>query len=834
MSLGACIPGLEADGKLTPAQAARARTLFDDHAAELAKSMAPDAAAAMASKRAIDALDHEAILKRRRTLRQIAATDFAEDWLTRGGERWGRGGKGGPSSGSGQAGGPDGPLPGEGPVGPASPRAGRTLIKLVEARRAAIEGQAFGKVRDLLHRNRVTLTGKLRRPAEMDEIGAAAFGEKVDSLAARELADSVADVQEWLRLRANAAGASIGKLVNRGFATHHDSRKVAEAGYDAWWAAEGPRWDLDRMVDETTGQPFTAAGLDRASRAAFETIASDGLSKLTPGGVGGSGGKASFANQLGQHRFIHYKSYADWKASQEEFGAGTAFDALLGEIHGMARMIAAMEILGPNPEATVRYVQDRVKGDPALFEPGQLKARDAASAEAQRVQHLWDEYTGALRLPENRRMAVAFSGYRSVAAAAKLGSAAPKAVSDIGFGMATRAFNGLPIVSIFRDYLGQLNPLDATDRLLAARLSFVPATWTSQVSGTHRFMAEEMTGEIPRRIADGVLRASGLNAITDAGRGSHGLASFVYLTTVRGQAYDALEPAWRAALQRYRIGPAEWDAIRAAPVSKDIDLVEPGNIAAGEARDRFLEMAHSEMDFAVPVPDLDTRAYLNKNVRKGNALGEMLRSSPLMFKTFTIAVMIRHGGRMAEQPGVGGKLGYLFGVVLPVTAISVLTTQLLEISKGRDPRPMDDPELWGAALVNGGGLGIVGDIAGITAEDRYMGGAGFLAGPLASDAFAGLSAAKGLATGDDTAAWKLAKLGRQQIPGQNMWYLRAGADRLLADQIQAAIDPNYRQSWRAMERRAADQGQEFYWAPGELSPDRAPDFANAIDFEGDE
>jgi hypothetical protein len=818
VSLGRCIPELLAAGKVSPERAVHARRRFDDQRSELEKSMAPDAAEAAASERTLNILDYEALHKRQAWLRQVKALDFAEDWLTRGGERWGGGSRGGGPDG------PDGPPPGEGPEGPANPRAARTLVALVEARRKAIEGEAFGKVREILERHRRNLIGKMRRPAEMDELGRAAFGEAVDTPAAKELAEAVAEAQELLRLRANAAGANIGKLENRGFAQHHDSRKVAEAGFDAWYAAERPRWDVERMIDEETGQPFTEASLEEVMREVFATIASDGASKR----AAGAGGRMSFAARVGQHRFIHYKGFDAWKASQEQFGAGTAFDALLGELKGMSRAIAAMEILGPDPEAAIRYVRDRVAGDPSLFQPGQLRARDKAQGESAKVQRLWDEYTGALAQPESRRLALGFSTYRAIAAGAKLGSAAPKAISDIGFGMATRAFSGLPVVRVFGDYLKQLNPADNRDRLLAARLGFVYQTWTSAVSSQHRFLAEELTGEVAQRIADGVLRLSGLNWITDAGRAAQGLVTFVHVTQVRDQAWDALEPAWKAALQRYRIGPEQWDAIRSSPVSDDIGLLEPANIADVEARTRLLEMAHSEQDFAVPVPDLETRAWLHANARKGTLTGEVLRSSPFMFKTFTASVMIRHGGRMAEQQGIAGKAGYLFAVAVPVTVLGLFATQLLEIGSGRDPRPMDDPLLWADALANSGGLGILGDLVGITAEDRYMGWAEFAAGPLLGDVGQAADVGFDLAQGDDRSPWRAARLARLNTPGQNLWYLRLAADRLLADQVQTLLDPEYRRAWRAMDRRARDREQDYWWEPGASAPDRLPDFENAL------
>jgi hypothetical protein len=76
------------------------------------------------------------------------------------------------------------------------------------------------------------------------------------------------------------------------------------------------------------------------------------------------------------------------------------------------------------------------------------------------------------------------------------------------------------------------------------------------------------------------------------------------------------------------------------------------------------------------------------------------------------------------------------------------------------------------------------------------------------------------------AAQNLFAAARQNVPGQNLFYIRLAVDRLLADQIQSHIDPNYTQSWRTMERTSHKAGQEYWWAPGETAPERAPDMAN--------
>jgi hypothetical protein len=831
VSLTVCIPDLLAKGIITPEQAKRAEEMFAENARDLRRSMSPDAADSVASSRTVEALEFEAARRRQNTLRQVNAQRSAEQWLRGGGENWGRGPRITP---------PDNPIPGARPEGPINPKAARTLLTRVDARRRAVEGEAFAHMNGILADHHSNVVGKLRNPAQMDEIGRAAFGEKVDSLAANELADGWFQASETVRQRANASGANIAKLERWGLPQSHDARALQQAGFEKWFADEAPRLDRSRMIDEDTGQPFTDAAFARAMRYAFESAVSDGALHRTPGAPG----RSSAANQMGEHRFLHYKDYDAWKASREQYGTGTAYDAMMGHVKGMSRQVAAMEILGPNPDATIRYLKDVITGDEKLFEPGQLRTRDKAHGQAIAVQRLWDEYRGALRQPENRGIAAGFSTYRAIASSSKLGASAITASSDIGFGVATRHFNGLPVVSILGDYLKQFNPAKDGDRRTAASLGFIPETWTSMVAGQHRFLAEELTGEVSRRIADGVLRASGLNIFTDAGRSTNGMVWLRHLTNQRDKTYGGLEPAFRSALNRYGIDAAGWDAIRATPLETigRRGWIRPENVADKELGNRIAEMAHNEGDFAVPVPDLETRAYMNANAKKGTVLGEMLRSSPLMFKTFTISTMIRHGGRMMDQPGVGGKLGYFVKLLIPVTIMGAVALQLKEIAKGHDPQSMDprqNPGFWGHAMVTGGGAGIVGDLMGVFGDDQHQGAAQYGAGPLVSDV--GTLGTTLLALGKNEAhrlgynvkespraAWQLESLMRQNVPGQNLWYARLALDRLLADQLQSISDPEYHQSWNRMAQSARQRGQGFWWAPGQLAPSRAPDISTGL------
>jgi hypothetical protein len=58
-------------------------------------------------------------------------------------------------------------------------------------------------------------------------------------------------------------------------------------------------------------------------------------------------------------------------------------------------------------------------------------------------------------------------------------------------------------------------------------------------------------------------------------------------------------------------------------------------------------------------------------------------------------------------------------------------------------------------------------------------------------------------------------------------YLRAGYKRLINDPLQADCDEDYELSVARKKRAAEKDGTGYWWAPGAIAPDRAPDLANA-------
>jgi hypothetical protein len=195
----------------------------------------------------------------------------------------------------------------------------------------------------------------------------------VDNDSAREMAAAVGDTLEWLREQFNAAGGAILKLKDWGLPQSHDALAVAQAGYREWRDFILPKLDWQAMLDAGTGKPFVSEeALEPALEQAWRNISSNGLDLVEPGAFSGTG---RLANRHSDHRFFTFRSADDWIAYNERFGVGTVFDAITGHIESMSRDIAAMRVLGPNPDATVRWLGDLLRQESMLtIEGGKIFA----------------------------------------------------------------------------------------------------------------------------------------------------------------------------------------------------------------------------------------------------------------------------------------------------------------------------------------------------------------------------------------------------------------------------------------------------------------------------
>lgn len=649
------------------------------------------------------------------------------------------------------------------------------------------------------------------------------FGEESGDAQAKAAAKAWKTVSEKARKDFNRAGGDIGQLDSWHLPQHHDEIRVEKAGFDAW------RRTVDELKVEIFDEAGNAlAGAERADvlKSVFDSISTGGLNKLTPGSTG-QGKK--LANRRADHRVLNFPNADSWLAYHERFGTGSLYSVFAGHLQSMARDVAALEILGPNPVRTMRVMRDLAekseKGSGRAIE----RTWQAWSATSE-VAHGWRRYLYA-----------GMQGTRNLLRSAQMGSATLSAVSDLATVKATADWNGLSASRVMADYVKYLNPADASHREMA-RASGLVAEASLAAMRNSRVVDEDLGKGLTGRLANLTFEASGLNAHTRALRSAFGLETQRSLAERAGKKWSELEPAFRGMLERGGMDERLWTVARhrhMAGGSEDSAFMDTLGLALSdnklerEAGLRLHSALLQETDMAVPQPDARVRGMMNLGTKGNTLIGEIVRTVG-MYRSYPVTVTLTHGMRAMSQPTAKGKLGYAVPLMASMTVLGMFALQSKQISSGKDPRDMIDWKTWGQAAFQGGGLGILGDFMGAALSRTDKDLASVLAGTgygLVSDII-NLTSRNAMAEAqgkDSNSADDLVRFLQRYTPGSNLWYAKLATDRLFWSQLREMADPEAVQSFARAERRALkDYGQQYWWRPGSASPDRAPDLSAAF------
>lgn len=699
----------------------------------------------------------------------------------------------------------------------------------VDIRHREVLGTLHAMFAEGIERLRPKVLGLVPERAALRNVVRELFGEATGDAEAKAMAKAWAESAEYARQRINTAGAHIAKREDWGLPQMHDHKLVGDAPKNEWVDFVFPRLNREKMVDPISGMKLDDMRVLDALDKAHERIRTDGLIDMVPG-VSGRAGK--LADRHADHRFLVFKDAQSWLEYQERFGSGDVYATMTHHLDVMSKDIAMLEVLGPNPDATVRYMADAIRKNAAL------KGEKIPGVSLKLLDDIYAIQTGRANRPANEPVAEFMSGVRNILTSAQLGAAFLSSITDLGFQKVAREFNGLPVMSVMRNYLKFMNPRGAEDRVFAAQLGLVSEHYTSMMLAQRRYFGDTMGPEITRKISDVVLRASLLSTWTQAGRWAFGAEFMGFLGRNVGKPLKELPDGMQRAFQRYGIGADEWDTIRAAPVlEKDgapfvwtRRIAEQGSV---ETASKLHRMVLSEMEFAVPTVDTRTLAITRQGTQAGTLVGEIMRSVAL-YKSFPVSVITTHIMRGLNQR-TGTKAGlYLANLFITSTALGALAYQAKQIQRGKDPLNMDPTSkdgrrLWAAAMAQGGGLGIFGDFVFADAS-RFGGGpAVTFAGPVAGliDDMARLTVgnAQQAAKGKDTHIGRETTrfIGRY-LPGNSIWYSRLAFERLVLDQTQQMVDPEAGMAFNRIESVARrEYGQRYWWRPGKPLPSRPPD-----------
>jgi hypothetical protein len=673
------------------------------------------------------------------------------------------------------------------------------------------------------------MLGLRQEKASLRAVVRALYGEKTKDPEAADMAKAFGDTAEYAKQRFNAGGGDIGdredwRLPNPG----HDARAIRKAGYQAWHDAELPRLDRERMTDYATGLPLTDDKLEALLKDTYQAIVTGGWSRREPGSIGGK----ALANRRQESRFLVYKSADDWLASNEQFGSKDIFETLMGHVDRMASDIGLLEVMGPSPNAMLRYMQDSVRKDAAL------KGKNSPEIRLQQLGHSFDVVAGRMSGEQMSPVLTLFSDVRSVLTSAQLGSAFLAAVpGDMATMRMTAKMSNLPASRVMGRYLKLMSPASASDRVLATRLGLIADNAMGVALAQQRYTGEFMRGGWAQKTADVVLRASLLSPHTQAMKWAFGMELLGHLADQGGKRLGELPSELADTLRRYGIDDVTWDRIRTAERHPD-GFLFPEKMDE-QSHSAVMRMLFEETSLAVPEADARVRGYTTQGTKANSIIGQVTRSIG-MYKAFPVSILTGQVMRGFMERGGWKKGAYVAELFTLLTLGGYLSNQLYAIANGRDPQDPTNPDTalqqFGAATLKGGGLGIFGDfLFSESGENRFGGGlAETVSGPVVGLLGDIIGATAGNVT--ELAQGKTTNFNREMLklissntPGKNLWYARLAMQRVLFDQLELMVDRKAPQRMRDLERRNKREYDTEYWfKPGEVTPRRAPDLAPAI------
>ncbi|HUO22691.1 MAG TPA: hypothetical protein VMU59_09275 [Caulobacteraceae bacterium] len=544
---------------------------------------------------------------------------------------------------------------------------------------------------------------------------------------------------------------------------------------------------------------------------------------------------ASLARSVSKARVLHFADPDAWVDYNAKYGRGTLFSAVMSQLERGARNAALMKAWGPAPEAAFEAEKTRLANEArAIGDAKSVKALDGSMVRAR-----FEALNGRADTPDNMRLASTMRTIRGLEALTKLGSIVLSKATDLPMTGHTMARAGAGFLRGYGAFFGGVLRLGSEDAKRAADALDVGA----------RSFASHLTA--PYLASDGLpgwtswatrlmYRINGFEWFNEGVRKGAAETYSRFLGQEAEHGWDALQQGTRETMERFGIGPADWEAARhglePAPDGRTYFTLDhldqrsssPQGASArinGDLKLKFATMIHNVIDDTVSEPRARERAGINRGTRAGTVWGEIARSF-MQFKGFVNAIVGRH-----LIPAANGYAGYkpvalMAHFIIGSALAGWVSMNAKLIARGEVPKGLiggdlgDTAKIWGAAMAQGGGLGLYGDfLFGEQARNGASFDWGSLGGPMISDSeqVAKLvmqvvhGGAVSTRTGRSQIPGELLHLGSQNIPLVNLWYTRLALDYLVLWRLQEAASPGFLQRYE--ERARTQQGATFFVHP---------------------
>ena len=563
-------------------------------------------------------------------------------------------------------------------------------------------------------------------------------------------------------------------------------------------------------------------------------------------GASGVFGSNSVTKGISNKRVLHFKSAKDWYAYNEKFGTGSLKETYYSGLMTAGRNIGMLDTLGTKPKDNFEKIRVAISNRMLANK----RSTESLSSYKQ-FEKFMNVVDGTVYTFDGGAGGFAVAKYSAIARAignvAKLGGAVISAAADIGIYGSEMKYQGRSFLGGMGEAMGGIARIKNTKkRLEIVRGSgFIADGTIYDTSG--RFQVGDNLNKGWTQIQRTFFKYNLLSWWTNTLKENSMLGMSNYYANQKSLSFDQLNKPLQSFFGLYNIDATKWDIIRRTAMSKAEDGTEFINISSLDQLDvngkpivsdaeikkitgmndlspQEIQMERQKFKFsvsgmlldrsiyAVIEPDARTKGTMTQGTLAGTGMGEAIRFVG-QFKAFPMAIGNKVLGReiafLRKGPNqdIGRGIKGLASIVVVSAFMGYLSMTAKDLLKGKKPRDPNSIKTIMAAFLQGGGLGIYGDV--LFKEQRDAGSvAAGLIGPAPTTVIDLGLALKYALSGEGGKAGKAAyRTISSNIPFLNLFYIKAAFDYMIGFQIMETMNPGVLK--RVEKRMKKDYNQEY-------------------------
>ncbi|MEB6558768.1 hypothetical protein [Acinetobacter baumannii] len=550
-----------------------------------------------------------------------------------------------------------------------------------------------------------------------------------------------------------------------------------------------------------------------------------------------------------EHREVHFKDADSWLEYQENFGEVNFHDLLSNHVRRMSTEIALMQTFGSNPEKLVKQLGYDLLAN-MMQDPKHVKEHRKIQKQARLVERHYEELAGQAT-PVDSNLAQVGGMLRSWTVATKMGSAFLTSFSDQATMKLASEMHGMAYSKVFGKHLKQFKSKE--DREFAISIGLGVREMTNalvrfgddDIASASTKLAKANTNT--RKIANAVIRASGLNHITASAKRAFGVSLMHHVSNMNTNKHWAdLGPKDKKMLEGGGIKEDDWNLLRQidrteAPsgeklvTNKDIfkapdDLfldtfnVDRTGYTAQELADqafklkeqlanKYMNYIYTETNASVLEVGARETTMMGLGRERGTVSNELTRFF-FQFKQFPLAMITRQWTRAMAQGTPQEKFVYLAKLFAYTTFMGAIVAQIQNLTQGKD---LEDPttlDFYMKSIVKGGSASFLADAISATTDPTERSVKDFIIPAAFKDVMSVGTMVSGagkqfLDERDSSYGAEAINIAKNNIPFQNVWYSRLVFDRLVIAELQELFDEGYRE--RKQRRQESNYNMSYWW-----------------------